>query len=591
VAKKKVEILTQEDRELLSRHFQIAPDILKEAGVRRITHKEAQNFGFYKKDADAPFDGILFPYLDTQDLFNARLRRDVYEKKDDGSPDGKYLMLPSNRSLRRGLYMMPTDRQRLESLQNGKRGGVRVVMMEAEKSALAATSWARRAKRKDIIFVATGGCNSYNTPDLELLRGLKVDVLLDSNVWEPSRRPERAESTIVSLLNREYGADAGALRLPRDSRAEGINGPDDFLAEKKDGAFARLIDGPRAEPWLARVGVPWDVYNNTTPPRMAIEGFLQEEGVTLLGALPSGMKTWVMLSMVKALLTGQNAFNHEHFPVPCVAERVIYLTPEVSRSWFKQRLEQIELGEYIKSQRLLIRTLSETRIELTDPDLLLAARGAYVFLDTVVRFTKGAENENKDNDAGLAAGCFALLAAGARAVVGAHHARKDSINDKMTLENMLRGAGDIGAFVRTVYGLKKISRPDDISSARVLVECLKPADFNPPEPFTLEGRPYINNHEGMVMVEKKLGDRELSELRKGGRPETPDKGKKVKWLQDIIPALEKSGKEPTYALLAEEMNKTFKSNHNADTVARWLKEKREERKAIAQAAAAAASKK
>lgn len=580
MAKQKAETLTQKDRELLSRHFQIAPDILKEAMVMRVTHAAARNLGFCKKDATEPFDGILFPYRDIQGSFNARLRRDVCEKKEDGSPDGKYLMLPADRYLRRGLYILPSDRRRL---QEGKVR--RVVMMEAEKSVLASSSWARRAKRKDLIFVATGGCDSYLTSDLKLLRGLKVDVLLDSNVWEPNRRPERAESIIVSLLNREYGADAGALRLPREAAAQGINGPDDYIAQKKDLAFARLIDGPRAEPWLAHVGVPWDVYNNTTPPRMAIEGFLQEEGVTLLGALPSGMKTWVMLSMVKALLTGQAAFKH--FAVPRVADRVIYLTPEVSRSWLKERIEKMELGEYIKSQRLLIRTLSETRIELTDPYLLLSAKGAFVFLDTVVRFTKGAENENKDNDAGLAAGCFALLAAGARAVVGAHHARKDSGNDKMTLENMLRGAGDIGAFVRTVYGLKKISRPDDISSARVLVECLKPADFNPPEPFMLEGRPYINNHEGMVM-EKKLGGQELGALRKGGRPETPDKEKKVKWLMDVIVVQQKSGKKLTYSSLAEDLNKTFKgSNHNADTVARWLKEAREERKAIAHAAAAA----
>ena len=504
-----------------------------------------------------------------------RLRRDHCELKADGSETNKYLMLPSKKSLRRGLYLLPVDRKRLMKASVAERKKLRIVLVEAEKSVLAATAWARSAQRRDLIFAATGGCDSCNTPDLELLRGAKVDVLLDSNVWT-SERPKKVEPIIVNLLRLDYKADAGVLRLPRESLDHGINGPDDFIAAKKN--FGRLIDGPRAEPWLDFVGVSWDEYSNAQPPPMAIKDFLQDECTTLLGGLPSAMKTWVLMEIVRALLTGTPLFNH--FPTPKKVDRVIYLTPEVSLSWAKQRFEKMGLGKYIKNRQLILRTLSQSRIELTNPNLLLAAHGAYVFLDTVVRFIKGAENENKDNDTGLAHGCFTLLGAGARAVIGAHHATKASRDaNEMTLENMFRGAGDISAFVRTAYGAKKISSPDDTTRAPVVVACLKPGDFDPPLPFVLEGKPHIDDGEGLRMVGKP--GVEAARLKsKKGRPATENQDEKVLWMMRHISDEAKKGKRPTVAVLTERMNKTFKSGHSRDTVAKWIKGYNDEQKQI-----------
>jgi hypothetical protein len=318
---------------------------------------------------------------------------------------------------------------------------------------------------------------------------------------------------------------------------------------------------------------------------MAINGLLQEEGDTLFGGLPSSLKTWVMLSMVRALLTGAACFGY--FPVgtetakapPRCAKRVIYLTPEVGLGSFKQRLELMDLGPYVKSQQLIIRTLSQTRIELTNPHLLRAAKDAHVFLDTVVRFIQGAENENKDNDTGLAAGCFALLQAGARSVVGAHHATKNSGKEtEMTLENMFRGAGDIGAFVRTAYGLKKIGK----DTSRVKIECVKPGDFTAPAPFILEGRPHIDEHEGMLMS-RKPGEVPEPARGKQGRQETPDKAARVDWLLRQAASLSKQRVKWTYQSLADQLHKVKEfSNihHDRETVAKWMRDAERERKEI-----------
>lgn len=124
---------------------------------------------------------------------------------------------------------------------------------------------------------------------------------------------------------------------------------------------------------------------------------------TWFGALPKQMKTWVMLCVVKALLTGQPLFNDPRFKVPEAATKVIYLIPEASRPSVKKRLVKLGLIQYLydpisnREGKLFIRTLSAgQKIELTDPRLLLMVKDADVFLDTAIRWLKGSENDSTD---------------------------------------------------------------------------------------------------------------------------------------------------------------------------------------------------
>ena len=57
----------------------------------------------------------------------------------------------------------------------------------------------------------------------------------------------------------------------------------------------------------------------------------------------------------------------------------------------------------------------------------------------------------------------------------------------MTLENVLRGSGDIGAMLCTAWGLSQI----DSAETRIYVQNVKARDFLPCAPFIVQGRPSI----------------------------------------------------------------------------------------------------
>jgi hypothetical protein len=88
-------------------------------------------------------------------------------------------------------------------------------------------------------------------------------------------------------------------------------------------------------------------FENAPPLRFAIDGFLQEAGVTLIGDLAGHGKTLLMLAMTKALLEQSPLFGHELFSVPRPTQRVLYLIPESSLGPFRSRLELFRLQEHI----------------------------------------------------------------------------------------------------------------------------------------------------------------------------------------------------------------------------------------------------
>ncbi len=236
--------------------------------------------------------------------------------------------------------------------------------------------------------------------------------------------------------------------------------------------------------------------------RFAIENFVQLDAATIFGGLAGQGKTWLLLSIAKALLD-KPPLLWDHFPLNESAEKVIYLIPESTIGPFAHRLRRFGLMKHVENGRLLTRTLSKgPRVELDDPRILAAANGAHVFLDTIGRWSEGDENSAGDNQRGLAADCFGLLGAGARSVIAAHHSPKGfSKETVMNLENCLRGSGDVGAMVGTAFGIRQIDPAQNI----IHIECVKPRDFEPPGPFQLIGRPYIDD-EGDFRMYRKPGE-------------------------------------------------------------------------------------
>jgi hypothetical protein len=264
---------------------------------------------------------------------------------------------------------------------------------------------------------------------------------------------------------------------------------------------------------------------NAPETQFAIEGFLQEDGITLIGGLSGSGKTLTMLSMTRALLDGGKLFHH--FPVTRTAERVIYLVPEAALGPFSARLKTFRLEQHVRGERLFVRTLSARgQLALTDRRLLEAVKDSHVFLDTAIRFMVGDENSASEQKM-FAETLFGLQRAGARTITGAHHSPKSFSRDGfMTLENVLRGSGDIGAMLACCWGLSQI----DASRNRIYIENVKARDFLPCEPFIIQGRPSLNETGSFALTEPPGFAGRLSDNKsrgKGGRPELVNKEEKL----------------------------------------------------------------
>jgi hypothetical protein len=301
---------------------------------------------------------------------------------------------------------------------------------------------------------------------------------------------------------------------------------------------ARLLDqmqevlrGPGVDQDWRAVFHSYEEFENAPPLRFAINNFLQEEGITVIGGLAGHGKTLVMLSMARALLDGTPLFGHDLFDVTSPAERVLYLVPESSIGPFWARIQLFRMQEHVRDRRLLVRTLSsrEQLSGLDDPRLLKAANGAHVFLDTAVRFMDGSEND-VENTRPFADALFRLLGAGARTISGAHHSPKGFEGQEvMTLENLLRGSGDIGAMLCTAWGIRQV----DAEKNQLFVQNVKPRDFQPCAPFVLEGRPHLDEGgQFKMLAEPGTAGEMRSYLRnkgaEGGRPATPAKADKLR---------------------------------------------------------------
>ncbi len=129
----------------------------------------------------------------------------------------------------------------------------------------------------------------------------------------------------------------------------------------------------------------YDDFQNAPLLRFAVNGFVPEGGIGINAGFVGKGKTLLMLAEEAAMLSGEPLFSE--FDVPCQSRRAVYLVPEAALSPFWTRLKMFHLEDFVRSERLPVRTLSfREHVRLGDSRILRAAEGADVFLDTVVRF-------------------------------------------------------------------------------------------------------------------------------------------------------------------------------------------------------------
>jgi len=284
--------------------------------------------------------------------------------------------------------------------------------------------------------VMEGGRNNYLTSRAGVLRnaGAGFDsILAELSRWnETECVPPLPKSEVEAIANSvaKYKEGPPPLRLSTLDAAAPVD-VSDWRSQFR--SVGEMDDGPIVE---------------------VIKGVLQE-GICFLGASPSDGKTLVSLAMAKAISTGQPLFGLSQFAVK-EPRTVIYLIPESRDRAFRKRCEAFRIPN--DKTKFMARTVSlGPTLQLDDPILLQAVKEtkAVVFLDTAVRFMKGADENSAAQNRLLVNDVINLLANGAVCVVLAHHATKASPNEPMTQENMLRGTSDFAAMCDQIYGIRK----------------------------------------------------------------------------------------------------------------------------------------
>jgi hypothetical protein len=376
-------------------------------------------------------------------------------------PDGKGGWIPNLGNVRRVPYNLP----KVLSADS-------ILLVEGEKDCETA---------RGLGMVATNSKN-WRLEFAEHLHGKQVAIIADAD--EPGRKTanEAAQRLAGKVSSLKLVEIPGSSKDLTDWVAGG-------------GTYDALLNFIELQPeWSP--GANWRElfhtavdFENAPLLSFAIKDFLPNDAATVIGGLAGHDKTWILLSITKALLKGTRDNLWDYFVVLRTAQRVVYLIPESAIGPFGHRLKLMGLLEYVKDDRLFVRTLSKgPRPSLSDPRILAAVNDAYVMLDTLARFTEGDENSAAEFQS-LANDIFGLLGAGAHAVVAAHHSPKAFAKENvMSLESMLRGSGDIGAIFAAGWGVKQIDKERNL----LHIENLKARDFDPCEPFQLVGRPCID---------------------------------------------------------------------------------------------------
>lgn len=229
--------------------IRVGPELLTKAGVVRVTDQEARNDYGIRGSGDMA--GILFPYWEPSTMANGRrrwylrIRRDRPEI-DNGKPRKKYVTPYGDR---KHAFFPPEPSLFADA-------SIPIVWVEAEKSVLAITAFAKRMGIK-ILPLALGGCYGWMgktgikesakgervpetgpIPDTNISRdGRKAIVMMDAGC---ERNPivRSAKKRLIAQLQKQK-AEVYVIDTPA---IQEINGPDDFIGALGDDAFLQLLD-------------------------------------------------------------------------------------------------------------------------------------------------------------------------------------------------------------------------------------------------------------------------------------------------------------------------------------------------------------
>jgi hypothetical protein len=297
---------------------------------------------------------------------------------------------------------------------------------------------------------------------------------------------------------------------------------------------------------------------------IVVRGLCNVGNICIWGGLPKHGKSYVFLSIIKAMLSGNKWLGY--FEVS-QSKRIIYLVPEVGLRGVVKRLRKLKMLDYLYDPvinpdgKLFLQTLSSfPKLALDDTLLLDAVKDADVFVDPLIRFINGDEN-NSGEQRILSNKLLNLLGCAARSVWVAHHSPKafKDVRD-ITTQNVLRGTSEFAAFPDIIFGVLKT----DDEKARLYIKCTDARDDDEYlGDFEVELRPWIDEEGDMKLVVHPGEGTPLKEQRKAGRKADPAKQQKIDFAKSIEGSLQDK---------ADAVSERFGKKHDPSTIGKWLKE-------------------
>ena len=215
-------------------------------------------------------------------------------------------------------------------------------------------------------------------------------------------------------------------------------------------------------------------------PSFLIQDFLQHQAIQAIAAPVGQRKSIIALNVARSLCTGQPLFGF--LPVVNKPSRVLYLCPEMGAISISQRIRNAGLSDHV-NKSLFVRSMNLPRMDMLDFPVA-ALPGSVLILDTAIRFMQGDENSAKDMRmfSDLLFDIQRLQGPNGAIIILYHSPKTTKDVFELTLENCLRGSGELGAAVTDGWGTR-MQDPDAGWDSTNFIKHIKVRDYPGPKDF------------------------------------------------------------------------------------------------------------
>ena len=488
----------------------ISREAAERAGIFRVDHKVAQEFGF-RPNGRPDLAGVVFPYsnLEGNGVRGYRLRRDHpdFEQKDGVSKErAKYLSPPGQSP---SFYVPP-------NLPPGwtQDASLQIVIAEGEKKSLAvdAISFHGLSDAAEVPWFATLGISGawgWRTKRRENESGKRVSHPIrdfDLINWKNRRVtlwPDANFKTIESvrdgwtLLAEELKRRGAIVRFAYCPIEPGINGPDDAISKFGPEWGLAQIKGAIAVERPTEVrskGLP--IYDcaeflgqrlDEEGDDYLVQGLIPRAAAVLLYSIPKSLKTWFVLQLAVDAACGRAVLGKWKVPQPV---KTLVVQIEDRRSQLQKRLRQIISSQGGQCPAVgMLQVIPRCTINLLDPEyekeletIIKTHTPQLVILDVMRRFFRGDVNSAVDTANFLkvvdrlrdAYGCTVLLV---------HHSKKSRESD---MQSNVLGSTNLAAWADVLLEISNKKSTGAMTTAEIQIESKSDA---PDEPTIVELNP------------------------------------------------------------------------------------------------------